>query len=73
MLNDPVRAICAVLKITVSFTPIQYQWALKLFHADTLQDQVMDSLDFWMSLAALDMFDNIVVHIQQICQLSEQQ
>lgn len=46
MLNDPVRVICAVLKTTVSFTPIQYQWALKLFHADTLQAQVMDSSAF---------------------------
>lgn len=45
---------------------------MKLFHVDTLQNQVTDSSDFWMSLAALDMFDNIAIHIQQICQLYQQ-
>lgn len=45
---------------------------MKLFHVDTMQNQVMDSSDFWMSLAALHIFDNIAVHIQQICQLYEQ-
>lgn len=59
-------------KNTASFTPIWYQWTLKLFHVDTLQNQVTDSSEFWMSLAALDKFDNIVVPIQQIYQLYEQ-